>query len=214
MASGKRSPRSKSRASATTVVTSAWEETGSMRKFLPEARAASASSSSGSRSRAVTRYPAPARSSATRPVPGADVEHRVAVRRRQRAPQRQVLGVGAALEVVPDHAHRRATAAYRLPEAHRVPAVGQLLTELEQCRVRRQRVQVPRLDRGERLVECRRERGRDAEPIGGHARVLQADGELARRACRRTSPGGPARRASRSRRPTPTRRRVRRPSGR
>ena len=42
------------------------------------------------------------------PGAGADVEHRVAVLAGERAPQRQVLGVAAALEVVPDDVQRRA----------------------------------------------------------------------------------------------------------
>ncbi len=55
-------------------------------------------------------WPARASSSATRPVPGADVEDRVArrARRSELAPQRQVGAVGAALEVVPDDRARRA----------------------------------------------------------------------------------------------------------
>ena len=36
---------------------------------------------------------------------GADVEHRIAVLAGERAPQRQILGVAAALEVVPDDVH-------------------------------------------------------------------------------------------------------------
>ena len=38
--------------------------------------------------------------------PGADVEHGIAVVADHRSPQLEILGVAAALEVVPDHAHR------------------------------------------------------------------------------------------------------------
>ncbi len=40
--------------------------------------------------------------------PSSDVEHGTAMARRQRPPAREVLGVGTAFEVVPDHAHGRA----------------------------------------------------------------------------------------------------------
>ena len=75
------------------------------------ARAASTASSSPSRSSAVTAGP---RGEPQRDTPGAraDVEHRPVRRGRELAPQRQVGGVGAALDVVPDHggvaaAHRQ-----------------------------------------------------------------------------------------------------------
>ena len=105
MISGKRSPaRSKSRASATTV----WQISRRYPRVFCQAT--------------VERLeklwiPVERRDPITGPreIQGdaararADVEHGVAVLSRQRAPQRQVLGVGAALEVVPDHAHRRPT---------------------------------------------------------------------------------------------------------
>ena len=110
MHSANRLPSSNSRASASTVRTS-----------RSPARRASSASSSGSRSSAVTRWP----------VAG-EVERRPGrCRRRRRARDRRARGPAsataagprrsAALEVVPDHAHR-GTAVARLPEVAREPA--------------------------------------------------------------------------------------------
>src|SRR5271154_3501650 len=81
----------------------------------------------------------------------------------------------------------------RLPEAHGVPSRRQLLTELEQRGVRRQRVQMTGLDRRERLVERGRELRGDVQALGGQTRVLQANRELGgarARACDAARPPG------------------------
>ena len=132
-ASGRRRGRTRRRASnasasATTVV----HVEPAPRRARAARRAAPAS-----RSSAVDRV-ARARE-VERDAPGAraDVEHGAARRRGQLAPQRQVGGVGAALDVVPDHgadvAHRQYSSACAAP--------GEQVAQLEQRGVGRQRVQ-------------------------------------------------------------------------
>ena len=105
------------------------------------ARSRRAASRPGSRSRAVTRWPARARSSAHATGAGADVENRRRPLARavgQLPPQREIGAVGAALQIVPDdpRGHRRATS-----PAARLPARDQQLAQREHRGVGRQRVQ-------------------------------------------------------------------------
>ena len=96
----------------------------------------SASSSTGSRSSPTTGTPRAARSSATRPVPQPRSSTGPAAG--ELAPEREVLGVAAALEVVPDHVELG-----HANDPFAAPRCDELLAQREHRRVGRQRIQRP-----------------------------------------------------------------------
>ena len=111
-----------------------------------------------------------------RDAPGAraDVEDRPAGRGRELAPQRQVLVVAAALEVVPDDVERSLTRKYRRGHA----AAREQLAQLEHRRVGRQRVRAGRRRRRAPRRARARARGSTSSRSGVDARVLQPHGQL------------------------------------
>ena len=127
MSANAASPASKPAASATSVSTCS-----PAGPLAPAARAAPGRGRARS-----TRWPARARSSATRPVPAPTSSTGPAARARELVPERQVGDVAAALDVVPDHVgvHRQYSCA--------CAAAGEQVLQLEQRGVGGQRVQRP-----------------------------------------------------------------------
>ena len=175
----------------------------------PRARAARRAASA-ERSSATTSWPRAGEMQRHAAGAGADVEHRAAVDGREVAPQRQVLGVGAALDVVPDDlGHVRGPGG---AHAKLLPAAPRATSRSRSASIAvyvGQREQAP-VAVGERPVE-RRRRGR-RRPRSAPARRprTSAAAPSRPRACRCTSRGARGRRAARSRRPRPSSRRGRR----
>ena len=153
------------------------------------ARAGRARRAAPGRSRApTTSWPAAARSSATRPVPRAEVQHGPPRCVGELAPERQVGVVGAALDVVPDHAalghsdHRSREPA--LARAGRAARAGP-------CRwaARRARSPAALADRGVQRARRGRARPRAPRPMPAYlSRSAISSARVPEQVTRRTRP--------------------------
>ncbi len=132
--------------------------------------------SSWSRSIAVTAMPGAGELERDAAGAGADVEHRAAVPLGQLAPQRQVLAVAAALQVVPDHVHARA--ARRRPERATWPRARRAPRGARATPCRSAARTAGRRRRGQRLVQRRWQLRHDLQALGGDAGVLEPQRQL------------------------------------